>query len=146
MYICTALVIFYKNIYIYIIQGLIGLSFNLKDPNKYLSSSSTSNNNRNSYNAKSNKENNVGNYNNEDGGGGSEGITIALLERDHPGLIVGKRHDPLIASFMNGTVEGKDVFIPMKQIVGGQKRCGFGWNMLMVSFIRMHNILQLLQY
>eukprot|EP00981_Chlorochromonas_danica_P003091 scaffold614_cov157-Ochromonas_danica.AAC.9 len=64
-------------------------------------------------------------------GVGHEGITIALLERDHPGLEMGKRHDPLVASFMNGTVVGKDIFIPMKSIIGGQTRCGFGWNMLM---------------
>ena len=64
-------------------------------------------------------------------GTGHEGITIALLERDHPGLQMGKRHDPLVASFMNGTVTGTDVFIPMKSIIGGQNRCGFGWNMLM---------------
>lgn len=30
-----------------------------------------------------------------------------------------------------GPVTGKDVFIPMKSIIGGQSRCGFGWNMLM---------------
>lgn len=68
------------------------------------------------------------------GGTGSSGITIALLERDHPGLEVGPRHDPLMAAFMNGTVKGKDVFIPMDKIIGGQTRCGFGWNMLMVMF------------
>ena len=34
---------------------------------------------------------------------------------------------------MNGPVTGKDVFIPMEKIIGGQKRLGFGWNMLMVS-------------
>ena len=39
--------------------------------------------------------------------------------------------DPLVASFMNGTVKGQDVFIPMEKIIGGQERCGFGWNMLM---------------
>jgi len=32
---------------------------------------------------------------------------------------------------MNGTVKGQDVFIPMEKIIGGQERCGFGWNMLM---------------
>ena len=64
-------------------------------------------------------------------GTGHEGITIALLERDHPNLEMGKRHDPLMASFMNGTVVGKDIFISMDQIIGGQERCGFGWNMLM---------------
>jgi alkylation response protein AidB-like acyl-CoA dehydrogenase len=60
-----------------------------------------------------------------------EGITVFLLERQHEGLRMGDRHDPLAAFFMNGTVEGEDVFIPLDQIVGGQERCGFGWNMLM---------------
>lgn len=83
------------------IAGVVGLAFALKDPNGLLK------------------------------GTGNEGITIALLERDHPGLHMGPRHDPLVASFMNGTVTGKDVFIPMKSIIGGQTRCGFGWNMLM---------------
>jgi alkylation response protein AidB-like acyl-CoA dehydrogenase len=32
---------------------------------------------------------------------------------------------------MNGPVTGKDVFIPMEKIIGGQPRCGYGWNMLM---------------
>ena len=44
---------------------------------------------------------------------------------------MGPRHDPLVASFMNGTVKGDKVFIPMSKIIGGQARCGFGWNMLM---------------
>lgn len=83
------------------VAGVFGLAFQLKDPKGFLK------------------------------GSGHEGITIALLERDHPGLVVGKRHDPLNASFMNGTVQGQDVFIPMKSIIGGQSRCGFGWNMLM---------------
>ena len=54
-----------------------------------------------------------------------------LLERDHEGLRMGPRHDPLAAFFMNGTVEGENVFIPMDKIIGGQKNAGFGWNMLM---------------
>ena len=36
---------------------------------------------------------------------------------------------PLNAAFMNGTVEGEDVWIPMSMILGGQEKCGFGWNM-----------------
>lgn len=83
------------------VAGVVGLAFNLKDPKGLLK------------------------------GKGAEGITIALLERDHPGLNMGRRHDPLVAAFMNGTVTGKDVFIPMKDLIGGQERCGFGWNMLM---------------
>jgi hypothetical protein len=36
---------------------------------------------------------------------------------------------PLNAAFMNGTVEGEDVWVPMASILGGQQRCGFGWHM-----------------
>ena len=64
-------------------------------------------------------------------GSGAPGITIALLKKGHPGLRIGDRHDPLTAAFMNGTVEGEDVFIPMTDLLGGQPRAGFGWNMLM---------------
>jgi len=42
---------------------------------------------------------------------------------------MGKRHMPLNAAFMNGTVEGDNVWIPMSNILGGQERCGFGWHM-----------------
>ena len=83
------------------IAGVVGLAFNIKDPKGLLK------------------------------GKGHEGITIALLERDHPGVEMGRRHDPLMAAFMNGPVTGKDVYIPMTSIIGGQERCGFGWNMLM---------------
>jgi alkylation response protein AidB-like acyl-CoA dehydrogenase len=62
-------------------------------------------------------------------GKGEEGFTVALLERHHPGLRMGPRHMPLNAAFMNGTVEGEDVWIPMNMILGGQERCGFGWHM-----------------
>lgn len=60
---------------------------------------------------------------------GEEGFSVALLERGHPGLRLGPRHMPLNAAFMNGTVEGDDVWIPMSMMLGGQERCGFGWNM-----------------
>jgi alkylation response protein AidB-like acyl-CoA dehydrogenase len=63
--------------------------------------------------------------------GGTEGITVCLLDKGHPGLETGPRHNPIDAGFMNGTVRGTEVFIPMDAVVGGQSRCGFGWNMLM---------------
>eukprot|EP01139_Manchomonas_bermudensis_P006270 Amastigsp_a176810_23.p2 type:complete len:506 gc:universal Amastigsp_a176810_23:1-1518(+) len=59
------------------------------------------------------------------------GITIVLLPRNHPGLVIGRRHDPLSAAFMNGTVEGDDVFIPLDLVLGGPSKVGIGWNMLM---------------
>ena len=52
-----------------------------------------------------------------------------FYRRDHPGLRMGTRHMPLNAAFMNGTVEGEDVWIPMSNILGGQDKCGQGWNM-----------------
>ncbi|MRA03378.1 acyl-CoA dehydrogenase [Acinetobacter lwoffii] len=58
------------------------------------------------------------------------GITCALLPASHEGVIVGPRHNPG-PPFMNGTVEGKDVFIPLDWIIGGVKNTGKGWRMLM---------------
>ena len=81
------------------VAGVVGIGLNLKDPNGLLR------------------------------GKGEEGFTVALLERDHPGLRMGPRHMPLNAAFMNGTVEGENVWIPMDHILGGQERCGFGWHM-----------------
>ncbi|EGB02963.1 hypothetical protein AURANDRAFT_34695, partial [Aureococcus anophagefferens] len=63
------------------------------------------------------------------GSSGAPGFTVALLERDHPGLEMGPRHCPLNAAFMNGTVKGEDVWVPMDAVLGGQERCGFGWHM-----------------
>ncbi|HZP86445.1 MAG TPA: acyl-CoA dehydrogenase [Burkholderiales bacterium] len=59
------------------------------------------------------------------------GITVALIPTDHPGVNIGRRHNPLNASFMNGPNWGKDVFIPMDWVVGGQAYVGQGWRMLM---------------
>ena len=83
------------------VAGCVGLAVNLKDPKGLLK------------------------------GKGKEGISIFLLERDLPGLRMGPRHDPLAAFFMNGTVEGENVFIPIEKLLGGQERAGYGWNMLM---------------
>ena len=81
------------------VAGVVGIGLDLKDPNGLLK------------------------------GQGGEGFTVALLERGHEGLNMGPRHMPLNASFMNGTVTGKDVWIPMHSVLGGQQRCGFGWHM-----------------
>ncbi len=62
---------------------------------------------------------------------GKSGITLVLLERNHPGLEIGKRHDPLMASFMNGTIQGKNISIQLDQVIGGKDYIGKGWMMLM---------------
>ena len=59
------------------------------------------------------------------------GITCALIPTNHKGVNIGRRHAPLNASFMNGPNSGKDVFIPMEWIIGGQPMIGKGWSMLM---------------
>ena len=59
------------------------------------------------------------------------GITVALVPTRHPGVNIGRRHLPLDAAFMNGPNWGKDVFIPMDWVVGGQAYTGQGWRMLM---------------
>mmetsp|Transcript_55721 Transcript_55721/g.132983 ORF Transcript_55721/g.132983 Transcript_55721/m.132983 type:complete len:766 (+) Transcript_55721:102-2399(+) len=86
----------------------VGLAFRLRDPEKLLTA-------------------------------GKEGITVALLPTEAnqfapnglPGFKTGPRHNPLGAAFMNGTVVGNDVFIPMACVIGGEKQTGFGWKMLM---------------
>ena len=59
------------------------------------------------------------------------GITLALIPTNTPGLNIGRRHFPLNAAFQNGPNSGKDVFIPMEWIIGGQAGVGQGWKMLM---------------
>ncbi len=44
---------------------------------------------------------------------------------------IGRRHLPLGAAFMNGPNSGKDVFIPLSYLIGGQPMLGKGWMMLM---------------
>lgn len=58
------------------------------------------------------------------------GITCALIPADHKGVEIGERHDPLGLAFMNGPTRGKDVFIPMEWLIGGQDYAGKGWRML----------------
>ncbi|CAG8865344.1 Acyl-coenzyme A dehydrogenase [Pseudomonas fluorescens] len=59
------------------------------------------------------------------------GISLALIPTDTPGVDIGKRHLPLGAAFMNGPNSGKDVFVPLDMLIGGQAMLGKGWMMLM---------------
>ncbi|MEP3561067.1 MAG: acyl-CoA dehydrogenase, partial [Marinobacter sp.] len=58
------------------------------------------------------------------------GITCALIPRDTDGMEIGRRHCPIGSPFMNGPIKGKDVFIPLDYIIGGQEMAGQGWRML----------------
>ena len=81
------------------VANLIGLAFNLKDPNNLLPSN-------------------------------KEGITVALVENDIPGLKQETHHNPLNAGFPNGTLKG-NISIPIENIIGGPEKAGMGWKMLM---------------
>ena len=58
------------------------------------------------------------------------GITAALIPTDLPGIDIGRRHYPLSIPFQNGPTTGKDVFVPLDAIIGGQDMAGKGWRML----------------
>tara|TARA_Y100000022_G_scaffold84531_1_gene72922 strand:+ start:809 stop:2737 length:1929 start_codon:yes stop_codon:yes gene_type:complete len=62
--------------------------------------------------------------------GGKGGVTLALLERDTPGLEINTHHNPLNVGFPNGTLKGK-IKIPTECIIGGEENIGEGWKMLM---------------
>jgi len=83
------------------IATLIGLAFKLHDPDHLL------------------------------GGDENIGITCALVPAETPGVILGKRHDPMGVPFYNSPIEGHDVVIAIDQIIGGIEQAGQGWKMLM---------------
>lgn len=58
------------------------------------------------------------------------GITCALVPSNLPGVVVGRRHDPLGVPFYNCPTQGKDVVIPLNAVVGGKDGVGKGWRML----------------
>ena len=80
---------------------LLGLAFRLFDPDKIL------------------------------GKGENIGITVAMIPTTHPGVNIGRRHLPSGNAFPNGPNWGKDVFIPIDWVIGGEKMVGQGWRMLM---------------
>src|SRR4030081_1728227 len=61
------------------------------------------------------------------------GITVALIPTHLPGVEIGRRHLPSMQVFQNGPNWGRDVFIPMDYIIGGEARLGQGWKMLMTA-------------
>jgi acyl-CoA dehydrogenase len=83
------------------ISTTIGLAFRLKDPDNLL------------------------------GKGEDAGITCALVPSTTPGVVLGRRHDPLTIPFYNCPTQGKDVVISVDAVVGGVEGCGRGWLMLM---------------
>jgi len=64
------------------------------------------------------------------GKGKDRGITCALIPRDTKGMEIGRRHCPIGGPFLNGPIKGKDMFIPLEYIIGGEEMAGEGWRML----------------
>ena len=84
------------------ISDVIGLAFRLRDPENIL------------------------------GKGEDLGITCALIPSNTPGVVLGRRHDPLTIPFQNCPTQGKDVIINLEDaVVGGVGGVGQGWSMLM---------------
>ncbi|MFY7697777.1 MAG: acyl-CoA dehydrogenase [Legionella sp.] len=63
-------------------------------------------------------------------GQGEEGITCVLIPRNSENLEIGNRHLPTGQSFMNGTIRGENIFVPITSIIGGPSQAGRGWQML----------------
>jgi len=61
------------------------------------------------------------------------GITLALVPVNTAGVEIGRRHLPAFQVFQNGPNWGRDVFIPLDNIIGGAERVGQGWKMLMAA-------------
>jgi len=80
---------------------LIGVAFQLRDPDKILSD----------------KE--------------EIGITCALIPHTTTGVRQGRRHDPLSTPFVNSPINGDDVIIGLDAVIGGEDGLGKGWKMLM---------------
>ena len=86
------------------ISTVLGLAFRLRDPDKLLGTT-------------------------ED-----LGITCALIPSNTPGVVIGRRHDPLTVPFHNCPTQGKDVEVVLEDaVVGGLAGVGLGWSMLMES-------------
>ena len=65
------------------------------------------------------------------GKGENVGITCVLVHKGTPGFTNGDHHDPIGDPFYNGPLIGKDVVVPLGNIIGGESGAGQGWRMLM---------------
>src|SRR5262249_40759159 len=59
------------------------------------------------------------------------GVTLAIVPAGHPGVEIGRRHLPAGGALSNGPTRGKDVFIPLAWVIGGEAMVGRGWSMIM---------------
>jgi acyl-CoA dehydrogenase len=99
-----------RNIMLSPIATLVGFAFRLKDPDKLIGD--------------------VTEY----------GITCALVPRNTKGIEVGGCHPPLNEAFLDGPIQGKDVFVPLSFIIGGPEMAGKGWHMLLDCYSVAHTV------
>jgi acyl-CoA dehydrogenase len=59
------------------------------------------------------------------------GISCGLLWKGTPGFTQGNHHIPIGDGFFNGPLFGKNVIMPVDDIIGGVDGAGHGWKMLM---------------
>lgn len=84
------------------VSTVLGLAFQLKDPENLL------------------------------GKGPTPGITCALVPTSTQGVVLGRRHDPLGVPFYNCPTSGRDVIVKLEDaVIGGAGGVGRGWQMLM---------------
>ena len=65
------------------------------------------------------------------GKGTDLGITCILVPSSAPGVVLGRRHNPMGVPFYNCPTSGKDVVVSIEQVIGGADGVGSGWKMLM---------------
>ncbi|MDB5986734.1 MAG: acyl-CoA dehydrogenase, partial [Nevskia sp.] len=65
------------------------------------------------------------------GKGEDVGISCVLIHEGTPGFSHGDHHDPIGDPFYNGPLIGKDVVVPVSNIIGELGGAGQGWRMLM---------------
>ena len=58
-------------------------------------------------------------------------ITLALVQRNHPGLNMEKYLDPLGVGFENGTISALNMEIDIEDVIGAEGGLGNGWKFLM---------------
>src|SRR5260221_9888777 len=58
------------------------------------------------------------------GKGQDVGITCVLVPAATPGVVIGRRHDPMGSPFPNGPIEGPDAVVGVEQIIGGGAGAG----------------------
>lgn len=65
------------------------------------------------------------------GKGEQIGITCVMIHKGTPGFVNGDHHDPIGDPFYNGPLVGRDVVVPVDNIIGGVEYAGKGWLQLM---------------